>query len=236
MKCKTSRRPILNIPNPVRIFHITAIANLPAICAAGALLSKNAGAAAGIDYQNIAHQGAQGTRAGRAVPNPPGGVVHDYVPFYFAPRSPMLGAIETGRVANCPWRQGDIVHLETTVERVVAGNVPFVFYDRNATLAFAQAYSDLARLDAVAWDLLTEPPTLDGFCKYWQNRLTVQRHADRMERRQAEFLVRDRVPLERFVRIGVMDENRAVDVRTILAAASVNSPVAVKPDWYFLGQ
>lgn len=224
------------VPNPVRLFHITAIANLPAICAAGALLSKNAGAAAGIDYQNIAYQGAQGARAGRAVPNPPGGVVHDYVPFYFAPRSPMLGAIEQGRVANCAWRQRDIVHLETTVERVVDGNMPFVFYDRNATLAFAQAFTDLARLDAVAWDLLTEEPTLDGFCKYWQNRLSVQRHADRMERRQAEFLVHGRVPLDRLVRIGVMDENCAAAVRTLLVAGGVNLPVEVKPDWYFLGQ
>ena len=226
----------MTIPNPVRLFHITAIANLPAICSAGALLSKNAGAAAGIDYQNIAHRGAQGARAGRAVPNPPGGLVHDYVPFYFAPRSPMLSAIENGRVADCPWRQGDIVHLETTVERVVAESVPFVFYDRNATLAFAQAFTDLANLDKVAWSLLTEDPTLDGFCKYWQNRLAVQRHADRMERRQAEFLVHERVPLGRFVRIGVMDENRAAYVRTILAAASVNLLVEVKTDWYFLGQ
>ena len=221
---------------PIRLFHITAIENLPAICAAGALLSKNAGAAVGIGYQNIAHQGAQGARAGRTVPNPPGGMVHDFVPFYFAPRSPMLSAIEHGRVANCPWRQGDIVHLETTVDQVAAGNVPFVFYDRNATLAFAQAFTDLARLDAVAWDLLTEQPTLDGFCKYWQNRNNVERYADRMERRQAEFLVRDAVPLERFVRIGVMDANRANQVSSILAAGGVHLPVEVKPDWYFLGQ
>lgn len=224
------------VPQTVRLFHITAIANLPAICAAGALLSKNAGAAAGIDYQDIAHQGAQGARAGRAVPNPPGGVVHDYVPFYFAPRSPMLFAINGGRVANCQWRQGDIVHLETTVDRVVADNVPFVFYDRNATLAFAQPFADLTRLDVVAWDLLTENPVLDGFCTYWHNKHSVERYADRMERRQAEFLVRERVSLSRFTRIGVMDENRATDVRAILAAAGVNLPVEVKTDWYFLGQ
>ncbi len=51
------------IPVPVRLFHITAIANLPAICAVGALLAKNRGATAGIAYQNIAHAGAQGARA-----------------------------------------------------------------------------------------------------------------------------------------------------------------------------
>lgn len=224
------------IPNPIRLFHITAITNLPAICTAGALLSKNTGAAAGINYQNIAYQGAQGSRARRPVPNPPGGMVHDYVPFYFAPRSPMLGAIDQGRVPGCQWGQGDIVHLETTVDRAIAGNAQFVFYDRNATLEFAQPFVDLARLEMVAWDLLTEQPRLDGFCKYWNSKHNVERYADRMERRQAEFLVRERVPLGRFVRIGVIDGNRAANVRAILAAAGVNLPVEVKTDWYFLGQ
>ena len=58
-------------PQPTRLFHITAIANLQAIFAAGALVSKNGGAAAGINYQNIAHAGAQGARAVRAVPERP---------------------------------------------------------------------------------------------------------------------------------------------------------------------
>ena len=111
-------------PQPTRLFHITAIANLPAILAAGALVSKNGGAAAGINYQNIAHAGAQGARAVRAVPNPPGGLVHDFVPFYFAPRSPMLYAINGGRVAGCPWRQVDIVHFETTVQNVTGTGRP----------------------------------------------------------------------------------------------------------------
>lgn len=73
----------------------------------------------------------------RAVPNPPGGLVHDFVPFYFAPWSLMLLAINSGRVAGCQWRQSDIVHFETTVQRVVAVGQPFIFYDRNATLAFS---------------------------------------------------------------------------------------------------
>jgi hypothetical protein len=180
----------MSVPNPVRLFHITAIANLSDICTAESLLSKNAGARAGVAYHNIAYQGAQGTRAVRHVPDPPGGVIHDYVPFYFAPRSPMLRAIEGGRVTGCQWRQADIVHLETTVERVTAGRAEFVFYDRNATLPYSQPYADLANLDVVAWDLLTEHPQLDGFCKYWHDRPSVDRYADRMERRQAEFLVK----------------------------------------------
>lgn len=224
------------VPNPVRLFHITAIANLPRICEVGMLVSKNRGAAAGIDYQNIAHRGAQGARALRALPDPPGGVVHDYVPFYFAPRSPMLSAIHTGRVADCTWQQADIVHFETTVDRVTAGGKSFAFYDRNATLRHSRCYIDLARLDILAWDLFTEAPQLDGFCKYFQDRPAVARYADRMERRQAEFLVRDAVSLDQMTRIGVIDRQHADEVGTILRAAGVNLRVDVMHDWYFLEQ
>jgi ssDNA thymidine ADP-ribosyltransferase, DarT len=226
----------MSVPNPVRLFHITAIDNLPQIIEAGKLLSKNLSATNGINYQNIAHQGAQGARAIRTLPNPPGGVVHDYVPFYFAPRSPMLSAIHHGRVAGCQLTQSDIVHFETTVEKVTAGGKTFAFYDRNATLQHSRCYTDLAKLNVVAWDLLTEDPKLDGFCKYWHDRTAVARYADRMERRQAEFLVRDFVPINQIIRIGVIDEAQALRVNTILKANSVSLSVTVMSDWYFLGQ
>jgi ssDNA thymidine ADP-ribosyltransferase, DarT len=223
-------------PVPTRLFHITAIANLPAICAAGALVSKNGGAAQGVAYQNIAHAGAQGARAGKRVPNPPGGPIHDYVPFYFAPRSPMLSAIHAGRVVGCDLKQEDIVHLETTVQRVTAAGEAFVFYDRNATLAFSTAYTNLADLSAVAWDILTEAPQLDGFCKYFMNQHQNVRYADRMEKRQAEFLVRHRVPLAQITRVGVATGAKAAQVQGLLATTGVSLPVVVQPDWYFLGQ
>lgn len=224
------------IPQPVRLFHITAIGNLQAICREGALLAKNAVAAAGVNYQNIAHGGAQGARAAKAVPVPPGGTVHDFVPFYFAPRSPMLSAIHHGKVAGCQVPQQDIVHFETTVDRVTGAGERFVFFERNATYAYSEAFTDLARLDAIAWDLLTEVPRLDGFCMYFHNRHQVERYVDRMERRMAEFLVHERVPLARFTRVGVCNAERARLVSAIFQAEGVPLPVAVMPDWYFLGQ
>ncbi len=224
------------VPNPVRLFHITAIGNLQAICRASALLSKNQGAATGLAYQNIAHGGAQGARAARLLPNPPGGTVHDFVPFYFAPRSPMLSAVHNGKVAGCDLRQQDIVHLETTVDRVTANEASFVFYDRNATLAYSKPYIDLTHLDAVAWDLITEVPRLDGFCKYFQNRHQEERYVDRMERRMAEFLVKGHVPLQHFTRVGVCNAEQAQVVQALLQAEGVPLPVEVKTDWYFLGQ
>lgn len=225
------------IPQPVRLFHITAIGNLTAMCGAGALLSKTHGAAAGLDYQNIAHGGAQGVRSAKRVTVGPGGSVHDYVPFYFAPRSPMLSAIHNGRVLGCALQQQDIVHLETTVDRATAGGTPFVFYDRNATLAYSKASDDLGQLPhTVAWDLITEPPALDGFCKYFQNRHQDVRYVDRMERRMAEFLVHGSVPLGAFTRVGVCSALQAQAAQAILDAAGVPLQAEIKTDWYFLGQ
>lgn len=221
-------------PRPTRLFHITALANLPSIWRAGALLAKNAGVEVGVSYQNIAHQGAQGARAKRRVPDPPGGLVHDYVPFYFAPRSPMLYAIQAGKVDGCSWRQADIVHLETTIERATAGGRPFVFYDCNATLAFAEPFTDLAHLDdAVAWDLLTEAPQLDGYCKFWQNRNSPDRYTDRMERRQAEFLIKDRLPLDCLTRLGVLDATKQAQVQSLIDVEAFGLQVHVMPSWYF---
>ena len=226
----------MSIPQPVRLFHITAIGNLKTICREGALLAKNVVTVAGLNYQNIAHGGAQGARADKTVPVPPGGTVHDFVPFYFAPRSPMLSAIHNGKVEGCQVSQQDIVHFETTVDRVTAGGEPFVFFERNATLAYSRAFTDLTRLDTIAWDLLTEEPKLDGFCKYFQNRYQVERYVDRMERRMAEFMVRDRVPLSQFTRVGVCNVQQARLVLAILQSEGVTLPVVVMPDWYFLNQ
>ncbi|MCQ8104205.1 DUF4433 domain-containing protein [Methylomonas sp. SURF-2] len=222
------------MPNPVRLFHITAIDNLADICRSGALLSKNAGASLGINYQNIAHSGAQSARSGRNVIDPPGGSVHDFVPFYFAPRSPMLFSINSGNVAGCDFRQADILHFETTIDRVTSTNPDFVFYDRNATLRYSEAFTDLSLLPSkVAWDLITESPRLDGYCKYFHNNFNNERYIDRMERRQAEFLVKHRVDLPSMTRIGVINRSKAELVREILVETGIDLPVEVKTDWYF---
>lgn len=225
------------MPTPVRLFHITAIDNLSAIFQHGALLCKQHSQAVGINYQNIAHAGAQGIRSAKAVIDPPGGNIHDYVPFYFAPRSPMLMAIRGGKVSGCPYQQEDIVYFELLVRNVVRHGAEFVFYDRNATKAYSKAYSDPYRLkDVIDWDLLTEPPQLDGFCKYFSDKPEPVRYSDRMEKRQAEFLIKRQVPLAWFNRIGVLNDAKADQVRALMASFGLNLPVAVMPDWYFTGQ
>lgn len=225
------------IPNPVRLFHITALTNLNEICCQGALISKNKVGHHGINYQNIAHNGAQSARSFRAVIDPPGGLLHDYVPFYFAPRSPMLSAIHNKKVVGCSLNQEDIIYFETTVDQVINSGLAFIFYDMNATLAFSKPYTDLNLLPTViAWDLITEPPTLDGFCKYFFDKAADPKYVNRMARRQAEFVVKDKIPLNCFTRICVINSSIKNQVDRILFSHGLTLRVDVMTDWYFLGQ
>jgi hypothetical protein len=186
-----------------------------------------------IEYGNIAYQGAQGKRATKMVSKPPGGVIHDYVPFYFAPRSPMLFTINRGNVPDCPFRQQDIVHMETTVEAVVDDGLHYVFYDYNATLDIATCYSNVKDLDKINWSLFQESPRMDGYCKFWNSRMDVAKYVLRQETRQAEFLVHESVPLKLITTVGAYDESKADEVREILEDGNIDLSVEVKPNWYF---
>ncbi|WP_339036209.1 DUF4433 domain-containing protein [Bradyrhizobium symbiodeficiens] len=219
-------------PTPTPIFHITAIDNLQLIAKSG-LLSKNQVVARGVNFANIAFQSVQGHRSVKNVPIAPGGNLHDYVPFHFAPRSPMLMTINAGNVEGCDYRQDDIVHLKTTVEAVGAASLPFVFTNYHAVKAFAEFFSDPKDLDKIDWELFFEFPRLGGYCKYWNSAHSNARYALRMETRQAEFLVHDSVPLAVLGQIAVRTENMAERVRGVLANTAWSPEITVIPGWYY---
>jgi hypothetical protein len=221
------------VPSPIRIFHITPIPNLVGIVKSRMLQANSVLKKKGIKHENIAYQGAQGKRATKLVAKPPGGVIHDYVPFYFAPRSPMLLAVNSGRVENCPYRQVDIAHLATTVEEIVETDLPYVFYDYNATLDIATCYSNLRDLVKIDWDLFYESPRMDGYCQYWHSRVDNPRYILRMETRQAEFLVHRGVPLGLIQTVGVCNQQKAIDVQKIFDDEGIDIPVEVKAAWYY---
>ena len=110
-----------------RIFHMTAIDNLPNIFASGGLLAKNMLSRNCINYTNVAYEGIQDVRHRITLPN--GNNLHDYVPFHFAPRSPMLFAIADGIIANCTTKQEDMIYFVSYAEQFTNNN--FVFCDHH---------------------------------------------------------------------------------------------------------
>jgi hypothetical protein len=219
-------------PNPAFIYHITAIANLAAIGTSKLLLSKNGLIGGQVAHTSIAYEHIQDRRSQKLVPIPPGGSLHDYVPFHFAPRSPMLLAIERGNVPSCPYRQEDIVHLVSSAEDVAAANLRFVFSNYHAVLDFAEFFAQLASLDRIDWPLFFESPNPGGYCQYWQNR-PEPRYMLRKETRQAEFLVHQRLPISLIRGIAVYSAAAEARVRTVLQQVQWEVPVKLVPAWYY---
>jgi hypothetical protein len=145
----------------------------------------------------------------------------------------MLFTINNGNVPDCPHRQPDIVHFVTTVEAVSSSQLPFVFYDYNATLGIATCYNDLKDLNKIDWQLFHESPHMDGYCKYWNSRLDNPRYVRRQETRQAEFLIHRKVPLKLMTMVGAYNEAKAAEVRQIFDQGGVKLRVETKQEWYF---
>jgi hypothetical protein len=115
--------------------------------------------------------------------------VGDYVPFYFAPRSPMMYRIACDHRDRVPdrYRGGDepLVYLATTVEAVVDAGLTWVATDGNAATATTEFTTRLEVMSRmVDWALME--------AERWNN---TQDDPDRQRRRQAEFLVYRSLPL-----------------------------------------
>lgn len=80
--------PIANHYRFRKAYHFTSIENLRSIIDHG-IYSTNQKAALRIEHSNVAEPGIQERRARMEVPETGGRVVHDYVPFYFAKKTPM---------------------------------------------------------------------------------------------------------------------------------------------------
>ena len=204
------------------IYHITKIQNLRSTIEHGKLLAYTEMHHQNIGYNNIAYGDIQARRARTTVPCTPGGVLHDYIPFYFAPRSPMLYTINKGNVADCPEGQSVIAYIVSTAEAVQAASIPFAFTDTHATMQFSSFYNDLANLDKIEWGIMT--------AKYW---FDTNDDLDRKQRRQAEFLVKHEFPLHLVTEIGALDQRMRREVLSIVGNSLFTPKVVIRANWYY---
>jgi hypothetical protein len=202
------------------IYHFTDIENLPSILEAGAVrCHRDAPTAVEIGNQDI-----KNNRQTVEVTCGPGGKVCDYVPFYYAPRSPMLSAIMNGRVEGVSTDQSRLVYLVASTEAAYANGLQCVFTDGNAgTFHITKFEDDAEKLSAhVDWPLME--------AKLWFN---TDEDPDRRRRRMAEFLIHESAPLEIFKGIAVLNSTVEATVTAMVRKAGRSLPVVCRPGWYF---
>ncbi|GAB3662184.1 toxin-antitoxin system toxin DarT [Actinocorallia lasiicapitis] len=201
------------------VFHITHIDNLRGIAAQGILCDRDSGRRFPV---NSGHSHIKDRRAAHRVTAGQAGHLNDYAPFYFAPRSPMLYAINSGRVGGVAHGQRKMLHLVSSCEAIQQEGLPFVFTDGHATMKFSSVFTDLRDLDKIDWLIMGE--------RFWHD---TQEDNDRKRRRQAEFLVHRRLPWSLIGEIGVIDHLIAGQARELLGDAAHRPPVIVRPEWYY---
>lgn len=210
---------------PTVVAHFTRVEHLASVIEHG-LLSDTAAHEMGLLTTEVGNPRIKDQRRQQAVPMLPGGVVADYVPFYFAPRSPMMYAISRGNVPTYTGGTKRLVYLLSTLECLHELGHKTLLTDRNAALSYT-AYrafdpADPINDDFIDWGLMSND--------YWNN---TPEEPQRVERRMAEALVHKRVAWGAITRIGTQSKVVAAEVRAFLASAQSSVPVDVRPKWYF---
>lgn len=200
------------------IYHFTDVTNLPAILGTGELRCHQMATTA----VDVGDTSIKARRTLIDVTCGPGGKVCDYVPFYYAPRSPMLSSIQFGNVPGVSSDQRRLVYLMSSTEAAYGAGLDCVFTDGDAATAFTNFYDDPAKLaQVVDWPLMR--------ARYWFN---TAEDPDRRRRRMAEFLVHRALPLELVAEIAVYDQSVASNVAGLFRTGSTLS-IAIRRNWYF---
>jgi len=212
----------------VNVFHFTDIQNLNSIFRAGALLSEAVLPRANEVVRHIDPRVMEGRR-NRDVPVEPGGQLTDYVPFYFASRSPMLYRVATGvNVTNGVTPQDNLVFfilnlgesprgvLDSRRVLVTNGHALSGFAEfRSATRANIEDLVDFDVINAFMWSNTAEDPY-------------------RMHRRQAEILVHRQVPLESsFISLAVNSQSALNRIHDMLRNHRLNLQCRIQPDLFY---
>lgn len=107
----------------------------------------------------------------------------------------------------------------SSIQKVIDSHLEFCFTDGHAVEAFTTFFVNLEDLHTLDWQAINSEQW--AFCYTGEN--------DFQRRKQAEFLVKDRFPLDAVLGIAVFDEAMQANVQTIFP----HLKVLALPKWYF---
>jgi ssDNA thymidine ADP-ribosyltransferase, DarT len=149
------------VPASISLFRLVHVDSLPTLLRRAGLHAPNLTPNDGLAYRTIHNSQVQANRQLKALPCGPGGTIHDYVPFYFGPLSPMLLNLKSGRVEGYYEGQEPLIYLVTTVEDVLNSGASYVFSDGHGLATFTSWYR-VGMMMSRNWIKLTGPSWENG--------------------------------------------------------------------------
>lgn len=209
---------------------MTHLENIDAIAESGRLLAHRALLTVEAQkFRSLADPNIQARRASTRVPCGRGGVLDDYVPFSFSPRSPMLYRVAKGG------RDGVPGHTEGGQDLLTFLVVDVAALDRrrpgDLVITDGHPLKRLTRFEP--WSIGTARELLDPEilgAKYWKD---TDSDPDRERRRQAELLVYEYVELDDVTKVACRTPATAKAVTRILQTHGRRIPVDVTRHYYY---
>lgn len=174
------------------------------------------------DWVSIGNPELIDKRATHPVPRTPGGLLNDYVPFYFTPFSIMLLNIKTGRNGIVRRSSDEILIMVSSLPKVAALKLPFLFTDKHAYFQWTEFFDDLKDLNRIDWTLLQQ-----------QDFKRDPEDPEKLARYQAEALIHKTMPLHALEGIVCATEATRLKVIEKVEARGLELPVHSRPQWYF---
>ena len=171
------------------------------------------------DFISIGDGSLIGTRKNFVLNN--GKLLGEYIPFYFAYKTPMLYVVQKGYNQVKPIAPEEIVYCVTSVQKILEFNIDFIFTDGHAFDRFSTQYTprDIEKIsEIIDWEAIK--------AKYWN----IESDLDLKRRKEAEFLVLGDIPIECILGYIVFNLNS----QKRLVENGINpEKISIKPDYYF---
>lgn len=179
-------------------------------------------------------------------------VVNDYVPFYFSPLTAFTYAIHCGNVSlkspdgvDLGIANGDErIFFVCSVDAFCESGLSCCFSDfpLNSLAPQPTIKTDFSELEThVHWDVFDEKPVeariseigYEGVCKYFLNAASPPSRQLRSQKRMAEFLIADAVPLNMVTCIIVKAHKMRDGLNVIMNESTWNIPIYTNRGCYF---
>jgi ssDNA thymidine ADP-ribosyltransferase, DarT len=204
------------IPATIWLYRITHIHNMEYDLQHGLCISKSPDA--NPDYWQIGDSTLISYRKELAAPDPPGGTLADYIPFYLGPRSPMLFQIATGWEDIQKYAQENIIYYISSVPKIKEHGLEYFFTDGHARSSTSVPYTDDKDFEKLDWHTI--------YAELWKSDETDLR---RKEKKQSEFLIKGHVPVSCIQYIGVYNKTAEQKVLALLTNLQLSIPVRINP-------
>jgi hypothetical protein len=199
----------------IRLFRMVHYANIAHILVNGMTCRSHYNADP--NYINIGDSNLIAKRNDYEVPIPPAGTLGQYVPFYFAGRSPMLLNIKTGYRGMTQRAQDEIVYFVCKLTEIINSCNEWVYTDGHAKDKLTEFFNNIGLIeDVIDWNIVKE--------RWWT---PTEEDLDRQRRKQAEFLVKSHVPVSCIEGIIVKNDSRKQYVEDILSRLQIKLPIKV---------